>query len=588
LCLCRAPTRDITEGLVNGFNYSTFLGPGKVHRATDTIQGWTQCAAEFTLRLCEARRLRALQKGTLEKVAASLVPAFPAGNIPHICTLMPIHPAFSRAQWFLDELLTSSYHSSDAIKVFSTSGGTPPHNDRGDTPQEQLAKATASVMGTWPDRVQYLGQPLIAPWFTLKEALVLHSRPAPHPVGLVRSLWVELAHLEPTEAQWEGEGTAVGEDDWGSGAGVQGVSGARIPLKAVTSFLSVEMHRKEPAPEPPPELKLTPEPEEGPAPGLEPGPAVVVLEPSGPPALIRIPTTERAPPQTTDYPRAGTPKHLTREEKLNILTFPPRLVAEQLTAMDVELFKKVLPHQCLGSIWSQRRKPGKEHVASTVRATVRQFNYVATCVITTCLGDPSMMAWDRAKVVEHWIKVAKECRLLRNFSSLHAILAALQSVAVHRLKKTWGQVSSLSLEDSLKMFTFLVPITRRRNDTESSGEPMSLEEVSHFPEEGTGQGARPRPKEEFLESECVPFLGEYLKELKAMDTLMEDDLEVESDQLAKKEKVQRVLEEIVVLQEAAQKYQIEPEEQFRTWFWALKRLSENESYIWSCQLEPQS
>ncbi|XP_036162643.1 ral guanine nucleotide dissociation stimulator-like [Myotis myotis] len=72
-----------------------------------------------------------------------------------------------------------------------------------------------------------------------------------------------------------------------------------------------------------------------------------------------------------------------------------------------ELFKKVLPHQCLGSVWSQRRKPGKEHVASTVSATVRQFNHVATCVITTCLGDPSMMAQDRAKVVEHWIKVAK-------------------------------------------------------------------------------------------------------------------------------------------------------------------------------------
>ncbi|XP_059515146.1 ral guanine nucleotide dissociation stimulator-like [Myotis daubentonii] len=259
-----------------------------------------------------------------------------------------------------------------------------------------LPRATASVMGTRLDQVQYLGQPLLSPWFLLKQALVLHSRPAPHPVGFVRSLWVELAHLEPTEAQGE---------------------------------------------EPPPELKRTPEPEEGPAPGLEPGPAVGVLEPSGPPALIRIPTAEPAPPPTTDYPRAGTPKHLIREEKVNTLTFPPRLVAEQLTAMDAELFKKVLPHQCRGSVWSQRAKPGKEHVASTVSATVRQFNRVATCVITTCLGDPSMMARDRANVVEHWMKVAKECRILRNFSSLHAILAALQSMAVHRLKKTWGKVS---------------------------------------------------------------------------------------------------------------------------------------------------
>lgn len=74
-----------------------------------------------------------------------------------------------------------------------------------------------------------------------------------------------------------------------------------------------------------------------------------------------------------------------------------------------ELFKKVLPHQCLGFIWSQRTEPGNEPLVSTVCDTVTQFNNVVTCVITTCLGDPSMMAQDRAKVVEHWIKVAKEC-----------------------------------------------------------------------------------------------------------------------------------------------------------------------------------
>lgn len=50
--------------------------------------------------------MRALQKGTLEKVALSLIPDFFAGNIPHICNLKPIHLDFCRAQWFLDELLT--------------------------------------------------------------------------------------------------------------------------------------------------------------------------------------------------------------------------------------------------------------------------------------------------------------------------------------------------------------------------------------------------------------------------------------------------------------------------------------------------
>lgn len=72
-----------------------------------------------------------------------------------------------------------------------------------------------------------------------------------------------------------------------------------------------------------------------------------------------------------------------------------------------ELFKKVVPYHCLGSIWSQRDKKGKEHLAPTIRATVTQFNSVANCVITTCLGDRSTKAPDRARVVEHWIEVAR-------------------------------------------------------------------------------------------------------------------------------------------------------------------------------------
>ncbi|XP_058383198.1 uncharacterized protein LOC131395267 isoform X2 [Diceros bicornis minor] len=36
------------------------------------------------------------------------------------------------------------------------------------------------------------------------------------------------------------------------------------------------------------------------------------------------------------------------------------------------------------------------------------FNRVVECIITTCIGDPSMTAQDRARVVELWIQVAKE------------------------------------------------------------------------------------------------------------------------------------------------------------------------------------
>ena len=72
-----------------------------------------------------------------------------------------------------------------------------------------------------------------------------------------------------------------------------------------------------------------------------------------------------------------------------------------------ELFKTVRPHDFLDSIWSQCDNRGNEHLAPSIHATTTHFNRVVECIITTCIGDPSMTAQDRARVVELWIQVAK-------------------------------------------------------------------------------------------------------------------------------------------------------------------------------------
>nr|KAF6429748.1 hypothetical protein HJG59_009063 [Molossus molossus] len=148
--------------------------------------------------------MRALQEGTLEKMVVSMVPAFPRGKIPHISTFMSIHPAFSRAQLFLDQLFTRCCPPSirsDAIQVFSTSGNMMPYNDQGDTPQDQLKKAVASVMGAWPDQVQGIGPPLRFPGCKVQQPLVQVSVLASYQVGYAHFLWVKLKHLKPTKAK---------------------------------------------------------------------------------------------------------------------------------------------------------------------------------------------------------------------------------------------------------------------------------------------------------------------------------------------------------------------------------------------------
>ncbi|XP_069932655.1 ral-GDS-related protein-like isoform X2 [Oryctolagus cuniculus] len=64
-----------------------------------------------------------------------------------------------------------------------------------------------------------------------------------------------------------------------------------------------------------------------------------------------------------------------------------------------------------------------------------------------------MKAADRARVVEHWIKVAKECLALRNYCSVHTILCALQSHPVRQLKTTWGEVSRKSARKFQRLCT---------------------------------------------------------------------------------------------------------------------------------------
>ncbi|XP_058143473.1 ral guanine nucleotide dissociation stimulator-like [Dasypus novemcinctus] len=177
---------------------------------------------------------------------------------------------------------------------------------------------------------------------------------------------------------------------------------------------------------------------------------------------------QAAPPQPS-CPWPGTCGDSLHEQKPELLAFPPELVAEQLSLMDAELFKKVVPHHCLGSIWSQRHQKGKEHVAPTVCAVLSQVNRVADCVMATCLGDPSMKAADKARVVEHWIEVARECRTLRNFSSARAILSALERHAIGRQKKTWGEVS----RDSFHLFQTLSEIFFTESNSSQRSELIS-------------------------------------------------------------------------------------------------------------------
>ncbi|XP_029916574.1 ral guanine nucleotide dissociation stimulator isoform X3 [Myripristis murdjan] len=272
----------------------------------------------------------------------------------------------------------------------------------------------------------------------------------------------------------------------------------------------------------------------------------------------------------------------------SFLSFDPIMVAEQFTLMDADLFKKVVPYHCLGGIWSQRDKKGKEHLAPTIRATVAQFNSVTNCVITTCLSNPTLKPNQRARLLERWIEVARECRILKNFSSLRAILSALQCNAIHRLKRTWEEVS----RENFRTFRELSEIFSDDNNYSLSRELLVKEGTSKFAtleiNPKRAQRRHQQQRDLGVMQGTIPYLGTFLTDLVMMDTAMKDYVEGGLINFEKRRKEFEVIAQIKLLQLASNNYSFTQDSHFREWFASVEKLSEAESYNLSCEIEPLS
>uniref|UniRef100_A0A672L9L6 Ral guanine nucleotide dissociation stimulator n=1 Tax=Sinocyclocheilus grahami TaxID=75366 RepID=A0A672L9L6_SINGR len=270
------------------------------------------------------------------------------------------------------------------------------------------------------------------------------------------------------------------------------------------------------------------------------------------------------------------------EDRPDFLSFDPTVVAEQFTLMDAELFKRVVPYHCLGSIWSQRDKKGKEHLAPTIRATVSQFNRVTNCVISTCLSDRTLKPGQRARILEHWIQVARECRILKNFSSLRAILSALQCNPVHRLKKTWDEVS----RENIRIFQELSEIFSDENNHSLSRELLIKEGTSKFATlEINPKRAQKRqqPQRDLTVMQgTIPYLGTFLTDLVMMDTAMKDYLDGGLINFEKRRKEFEVIAQIKLLQLACNNYNFRRVAGFSAWLSGVEKLSESQSGLLPC------
>nr|XP_019939984.1 PREDICTED: ral guanine nucleotide dissociation stimulator-like 1 isoform X1 [Paralichthys olivaceus]XP_019939985.1 PREDICTED: ral guanine nucleotide dissociation stimulator-like 1 isoform X1 [Paralichthys olivaceus]XP_019939987.1 PREDICTED: ral guanine nucleotide dissociation stimulator-like 1 isoform X1 [Paralichthys olivaceus] len=305
-----------------------------------------------------------------------------------------------------------------------------------------------------------------------------------------------------------------------------------------------------------------------------------------------------------------------KEDKHSFMDLPVREIAEQLTRLDADLFARVVPFHCLGCVWSQRDKKDNRNLAPTVRATIFQFNAVTNRVITSllCPSSPSPPTSSpisspvsssnflypstapssprcshaspahRARIIERWIAVAQECRELKNFSSLRAILSALQSNAVYRLKKTWAAVS----RESTAAFDHLCDTFPDENCVLTTRE--ILVEDDSPSDSSTTTGSKPRlcstSKQMNLSSGVVPYLGTYLTVLTMLDTALTDTVEGGLINFEKRRREFEILSQIRQLQASCSHYNLQVNPHITAWLQAHTLLTDQESYELSRDLEP--
>ncbi|XP_037641303.1 ral guanine nucleotide dissociation stimulator-like 2 isoform X2 [Sebastes umbrosus] len=273
------------------------------------------------------------------------------------------------------------------------------------------------------------------------------------------------------------------------------------------------------------------------------------------------------------------PPDASRFEPTSILGFPAALIAEQLTKIEAELFVRLVPYHCLGSLWSQRDKKGREGVCWSVRATVRQFNKLANAVFASCLWPTNLRSQQRARLLEKWISVAEECRARKNFSSLYAIVSALQSNPIHRLRKTWQDTD----REAVRRYEELSEIFSDKDNYSQSRELLKEEGTSKFANidnrlnnkhvnRSTAQGT-------------VPYLGIFLTDLTMLDTAVKDRLENGYINFDKRRREFEVLAQIRLLQSSCKNCVFTADEAFILWYRSVPTLTEEESYRLSSEIE---
>ena len=207
------------------------------------------------------------------------------------------------------------------------------------------------------------------------------------------------------------------------------------------------------------------------------------------------------------------PKNL---KKFKLSEVEPLEMARQLCVREFKLLVVITSHECLKrgcGGHSKNPNAGGKKIGEFIRNSNSMTNWVAYAILRH--SEPKR----RASCIRYFVQVAEYCRSLNNFSSMTAIISALYSSTIHRMKRTWDYVSQRTV-------TKLENMNRLMNSSRNFNEYRDLLNLVSPP--------------------VVPFFGVYLTDL----TFVEDgnpnylDPEHKIVNFAKRMKTANIIESI--------------------------------------------
>lgn len=138
---------------------------------------------------------------------------------------------------------------------------------------------------------------------------------------------------------------------------------------------------------------------------------------------------------------AMSPRVLKKLKNFRIHDFEPSEIARQLTLIEAAMYMELNPIDFLfyqpdlnkGQKKDNANQGEKEK--NHIRAMINMANQLTGWVAETILVEKDLK--QRAKIMKQFIKIAEQCHQLQNYASREAIIAALNSSPIYRLKRTW-------------------------------------------------------------------------------------------------------------------------------------------------------